>query len=88
MSGNEKGNTGYPVTLVPLASPPVPCASSAVAQANPVPGPCPHGGFLKPGDPTASVSLQAEPSFQAGQGQKVREEKEPGTWKDNRGERQ
>lgn len=60
-------NTGYPVPLVPPYSPPVPCVASAVALANLVPGPCPHGVFLKPEDLTASVSLQAEPSFQAGQ---------------------
>lgn len=52
--------------LVSPSLPPGPCASSAVAQANLVPGPCPHGVFLKPEDLTASVSLRAEPSFQAG----------------------
>lgn len=45
---------------------PGPCASSEVALANLVPGLCPHGVFLKPEDLTASVSLRAEPGFQAG----------------------
>lgn len=62
-------------------SPPVPCAASAVVLANLVPGPCPQGIFLKPEGLTASVSLQAEPSFQVGQGaesERGREEREMG----------
>lgn len=95
MSGNEEGNTKYPLTLMSPSLPPGPCASSEVALANLVPGLCPHGVFLKPEDLTASVSLRAEPGFQAGRvSRQVRAESETdkrekrGTWKDNRGERQ
>lgn len=62
MSGHEKGNAGYPLALVSPSLPPGLCASSAVAQASLVPGPCPHV-FLKLEDLTASVSLRAGAEF-------------------------
>lgn len=80
-------NTGYPVPLVPPYSPPVPCAASAVALANLVPGPCPHGVFLKPEDLTASVSLQAEPGGSGVDRERGQEEREMGHVERQQGKR-
>lgn len=77
MSGKHR----VPSDPVSPCSPPVPCAASAVALANLVPGPCPQGVFLELEGLTASVSLQAEQSFQVGQGvesERGREEREMG----------